>query len=172
MNLTRVLAAVILMAVVVGCCEDPYVDQNALMLDRATIEAARMEPIDQAIITQHTLYPYHFAEGKDTLMPLGCHDLQVLVDHYRDQGVAMNVQRGGASQELYDARVRTVAKFIADVGVPEGRIQITQGLPDGPGLAGYWVVKIMAKQEPGKDFQGGGGQPTINVNMSGPGGGL
>ena len=160
MNRTRVLAALTLTAVLAGCDhKDPYVNENARLMDQAMMDTVRMQPIDQAVIAQRTLYPYHFVAGNDTLEGIGRHDLRIIVDHYRDQGVPLNVNRGEASEQIYDARVRTVAKFIADCGVPDNRIQIVQGRPGGPGLPGAWVVKILSKMEPG----GGAQQPKTGV---------
>lgn len=150
MNWTRVLVALMLTAIVVGCDnKDPYVDENARLMDQVMVDVNRTQPIDQAVIVQHTLYPYHFFEGKDVLNDVGCRDLRLIADYYRESGVPLNVQRGGVSQELYDARVRSVAKFIADCGIADNRIQIVEGRPGGAGMASMWVVKIMSKQEPG-----------------------
>jgi hypothetical protein len=149
-----------LTAMLAGCGhKDPYVDQNTELVDQATVDAIRTQPIDQAIIVQHTLYPYQFVEGKDGLNDLGQHDLRVIADHFREHGGPLNVQRGSESQELYNARVCYVAKFIADCGVSDKRIRIAEGMPGGAGLPSYWVVKILAKQKPG---QGSGEiqQPT------------
>jgi hypothetical protein len=154
MNLIRVLTALMFVATLAGCChQDPYVDRDAQLIDEASMDATRLPPIDQAVIIQHTLYDYHFAPGKDALTEVGRHDLKVLADHFCRQGVSVNVVRGPVPQDLYEARLHTVSKCLVDSGIPAARVQLTQGMAGGPGFPGQWVVRIMAKQQPGAQEQ-------------------
>ncbi len=170
MNRIGVLTTVMLLASLAGCCcpNDYYVNRKAQAIDEASVDLIRRQPIEQAIIAQHTLYAYHFAEGKDVLNDLGRYDLKVLADHFCELGISVNVQRGSETMELYEARMRAVAKFLADAGVPANRVQIVQGLPGGPGLPSQWVVKILAKESPGTTVTPAAGTiaPLVGSGMS------
>jgi hypothetical protein len=102
--------------------------------------------LNNAIVSQHTLYPYHFVTGSALLNELGQRDLSVLTDHFLRAGGDLNVHRGSAAQPLYDERVKTVLERLAAAGVQSGAVAIKDGLPGGEGLASETVIKILKEK--------------------------
>jgi hypothetical protein len=98
--------------------------------------------IDNAIITQHTLYPYHFIPNSAALNELGDHDFTILVDHFRKNPGTLNVRRGrGDAQPLYDARVRLITDRMLQSGVNLG--PLADGQPGGDGLPSEHTLNIL-----------------------------
>lgn len=161
------LTALALLATLAGCKNKDDSMAEPQVVDVAMVEAIRLQPIEQAIIVQHTLYPYHFVEGKADLNELGRRDLRVLAEHYRDQFGPLNVQQGPAGEDLYEARIEQVIRALTDSGIAPERIQIAQDLPGGSGLPGTWVLQIMSAQRPGQEGGQGKTAPTINLRMEG-----
>ncbi len=98
--------------------------------------------IDNAILAQHTLYPYHFVSDAAVLNELGKRDLGVLAAHYKDYPGTLNVSRSDVPQPLYAARLAEVRKALMEAGVKEQRMTITDGLAGGDGMKSEQVVKI------------------------------
>lgn len=128
-------------------------------------EAIRNASLNNAIITQHTLYPYHFAGGSAELNDLGERDLHVLADHFMKAQAGMpgelNVRRGSASPSLYEARVKFVLECLTVHGVEGGMVAVKDGLPGGDGMASERVIVIlkekMEKQSPDSNTSSGSG---------------
>jgi hypothetical protein len=99
--------------------------------------------LNNAIVSQHTLYAYHFAAGSAELNELGVRDLDVLVAHFQNAAGDLNVRRGEAGQALYEARVRTVLEKLAAAGVPSRSVAVKDGLPGGEGISSERVVEIL-----------------------------
>lgn len=120
--------------------------------------------MNNAIIAQHTLYPYHFAAGSAELNELGVRDLDVLVAHFLNAAGDLNVRRGETPQALYEARVRTVLEKLAAAGVPSRSVAVKDGLPGGEGIASERVVEIL------KGKMSKGTWTTSGTSMTGTGG--
>jgi len=116
--------------------------------------------LNNAIVSQHTLYPYHFVAGAGELNDLGARDLNVLTDHFLKAGGDLNVRRGGASQAVYDARVKTVLEKLAAAGVQSGAVAVKDGLPGGEGLASESVIVIL-KEKMSKESMGSSSGTSI-----------
>jgi len=116
--------------------------------------------LNNAIVSQHTLYPYHFVAGSGELNDLGARDLNVLTDHFLKAGGDLNVRRGGAPQAVYDARVKTVLEKLAAAGVQSGAVAVKDGLPGGEGLASESVIVIL-KEKMSKESMGGAASSSI-----------
>lgn len=118
--------------------------------------------IQNAIIAQHTLYPYHFVTYSACLNELGEHDFCVLIDHYTKHPGPLNLRRGDATAELHEARLQFISDRLAKAGIEVGPIE--DGLPGGEGMLSEFVLMILERSYGGGDDQGGGGG-----NMSGVG---
>jgi len=117
-----------------------------------------------AIITQHTLYPYHFLNGSGELNELGARDLSVLTDHFLHAGGDLNVHRGTASQTVYEARVKTVLERLSAAGVSADAVAVKDGLPGGDGISSERVIVIL------KEKMSKGGSGTSNSSNATSGG--
>jgi hypothetical protein len=133
--------------------------------------------IRNAILAQHTLFPYHFEMDSEHLNELGKLDLAILAGHYLDRSGDLSVRRGDASKDLYDARVAKVQSLLEMAGVGADRIKITDSLAGGEGLSSENVVRILEEEREGgtRGRSGRSGQDRSGGmsgdNSSGGGGG-
>jgi hypothetical protein len=127
-----------------SCCNQ---QQTAAPEDDWLVRSANDDMIDNAVLSQHSLYSYHFVQNSTRLNELGAHDLGVLAAHFRTAPGALNIDRGDASEELYKARIKTVTDKLALAGVENARVTITDGLPGGDGMTSRRIVAISEKQE-------------------------
>ena len=99
--------------------------------------------IENAILREHTIYPYQFVENSVELNELGQRDLQILAAHYRQNPGNLNVRRGDLPQEFYRARVKTVIDTLVKADVDADRLRISDDLPGGDGMLSEWMVIIV-----------------------------
>ena len=102
-----------------------------------------------AIVRQRTLFPYHFAVNGAALNELGQHDLAVLAGHYKQNPGHINIRRGGATKQLYDARAATVMQILRKAGINTRRMKATDLPPSGDGLASEQVLVIVQGKQAG-----------------------
>jgi hypothetical protein len=102
--------------------------------------------LNNAIVSQHTLYPYHFVNGSAELNELGARDLCVLTDHFLKAGGDLNVHRGEAAQALYEGRVKTVLERLSSAGVKSDAVAVKDGLPGGDGISSERVIVILKEK--------------------------
>lgn len=121
--------------------------------------------IDNAILAQHTLYPYHFVSDAAVLNELGKRDLGVLAAHYKDYPGTLNVSRSDVPQPLYAARLAEVRKALMEAGVKEQRMTITDGLAGGDGMKSEQVVKILEREEKRESETGTASSSTTPIGQ-------
>jgi hypothetical protein len=112
-------------------------------VDVADINYLNDSAIDNAIIAQHTLYPYHFTPDAPSTNELGDHDLNVLIEHFKMHPGTLNVRRGDASAELYEARVDFVVERLKQAQVTLGPIE--DGPPGGSGAPSDRVLFLLKR---------------------------
>lgn len=155
-----------------GCQEQQPVVQPA-SIDNRLIHAALDSQIEAAIVVQHTLYPYHFANGTARLNELGLSDLAVLTRHAEDNS-SVNVRKGDAGDELYKARVQTVADAIAKADA-KGMSVAADQMPGGDGMSSDRAARLLeqAASPPtgGQAAPPSSGQPTPPSPNNGQGAG-
>jgi hypothetical protein len=124
-----------------------------------------------AIIAQHTLFPYHFEPDSEYLNDLGKLDLAVLAGHYLDRSGDLSVRRGGAPKGLHDARVEVVRGLLEKAGVAPDRIRITDALAGGEGFSSENVVRILEENREGRSRgpSSGSGQDRSGSRSGGSG---
>lgn len=171
MTYVKWTALVLLGSVVVGC-ESPApepedrIDTHAA--NRLMYEAIRDAAIKNAVIRQHTLYPYHFVQDSAQLNPLGLKELGVLISHCRENPGKFNVRRGGASDELYRSRLESVMLAMADAGVEMGNVRVSDGLPGGDGMPADQVLKVTrGRNSPSQPlyYENGGSSQGGGINL-------
>ncbi|MFC1761634.1 hypothetical protein ACFL6U_06080 [Planctomycetota bacterium] len=101
--------------------------------------------VENAIIAQHTLYPYHFEPDGAKLNELGLSDLKVLTRHFREHSGTLNIRRGETNHEIYEARLLYVIDKLRTAGIEKERVEILDGMPGGSGMASEQVVKVLEK---------------------------
>ena len=99
-----------------------------------------------AIIAQHTLYPYHFVNNSANLNELGQRDLDVLAAHFAENPGQLNIRAGGVDAGLYSSRIDTVRDRLAAGGIDMGCVSISDGMPGGDGMISERVLLILKKE--------------------------
>ncbi len=131
---------------VVGCEEEQAGNQTTKNLDVELVNTLNNIQVENAIITQHTLYPYHFGVDAGELNDLGQRDLMVLAGHFKDHPGILNIRRGETAAQLYDARVAHVLSQLKEAGVETSRMNVSDGMPGGSGMPAERVVTILQVQ--------------------------
>jgi len=119
--------------------EQTVAEQNS-EVDAWLVESMQDTQIENAIIRQHTVYPYHFVVNSAELNELGGRDLDVLARHYKEHPGQINIRRGDIGEDLWQARCKTIVKQLADSGVDMNLVSIDEGLAGGDGMTAPEVI--------------------------------
>jgi hypothetical protein len=152
-----VLMMSLICAVVFCGCQEEQVDTTTVdqsQVDRKIVDTYSDLAIQNAIIAQHTLYPYHFVNNSPNLNDLGQRDLSVLVQHFQDNPGQLILQQGGTESLLYQSRAQTVYESLLQGGIPDGKIQISDGMPGGNGIASNSIIEILETEKTSDMSQG------------------
>jgi hypothetical protein len=104
--------------------------------------------LESAIISQHTVYPYHFVKNGAELNELGKRDLAVLIRHFWiKQAGHLNIRKYNIPAELYEARVESVHKKLQEAGINMDQISISDDMPGGSGIASESILIILAEED-------------------------
>jgi hypothetical protein len=146
------LTALCLIAAHAGCQKaDPdfkpagTVNLSHRSMNEALVQTYSLRHQDDAIIRQHTIYPYHFINNSATLNAVGRREVYVLAHHFRSYPGPLNVNQGDALTPLYQARVKTVVDSMVAAGVPSDRVVVKDELPGGDGLPSDQVVIVLQR---------------------------
>ena len=145
MKLSGVVAICLACGLMGGCQEDARTaaDQR---FDKELVRTLNNVGVENAILAQHTLYPYHFVLNGEQLNSLGQRDFAVLARHYTEHPGLLNVRQGETiSPELYQARVAYVTSRLQEAGIEPQRVRISDGEPGGPGLPAEHVVTVLQR---------------------------
>ena len=132
----------------VGCQEQqagPTVDES--QVNRKIVDTYSDLMIQNAVIAQHTLYPYHFVNNSALLNNLGERDLAVLIQHFQENPGQIAVQQGKTDKLLYQSRAQTVYEKLLAGGVPDSKIKIVSEMPGGDGIQSNAVIEILATEK-------------------------
>ncbi|MBA7588160.1 hypothetical protein ES708_30210 [subsurface metagenome] len=133
---------------VCGCfetVEEKELDKS--LINAELVNALNDTAMRNAIISQHTVFPYHFLKNSDKLNELGERDLAVLAGHFKDNPGQLNVCRNNTTENLYQARVDFVLNRLQETGVAVDRISVSDGMPGGPGMPSERVLSIMESKD-------------------------
>jgi len=142
--MNRIVAgvAVWLLVAQVGCGPEQTSRPD---VDEAFVTAYGNVAIENAVIRQHTMFPYHFVPDSPKLNSLGRRDLGVLAQHFVDNPGRLNVRQGRTPDELYQSRVDTVRQHLRDAGVRVDDVTMGDDLAGGDGLTSTEVVLILSE---------------------------
>ncbi len=149
----RILICILgLTLAVSGCAEEPLQESSDTHeLNSWLVRTVNDTSVQNAIIRQHTLFPYHFIDYGKNLNDLGNHDLAVLVKHYQENPGPLNIRQGRTPRELYEARVESVMQIMTEAGLDIDRVSIGDGPAGGDGMDGEQVLVIMQRQNESSD---------------------
>jgi hypothetical protein len=163
MKLADVAVMCVVCTLMMGCERRESKQEASRKLDTELVNVLNNIGLENAIIAQHTLYPYHFVPDGETLNTLGDRDLAVLAKHFQKHPGTLNIRRGDVPDELYDARVTHAVEMLKQYGVKIDRVSISDSLPGGTGMPSERVVMIL-DESIGKDSArrrtGGNGRIT------------
>ena len=158
MKCKKTMIVVCLFSIIIGVgCQKEQVDTNTLdtsQVNRKVVDTYFDLAIQNAIVAQHTLYPYHFVNNGAQLNDLGQRDLSVLIEHFQDNPGQLTLQQGGTESLLYQSRAQTVYETMLAGGIPDGKIRITDGMPGGEGMASNSIIEILETESTTETSQG------------------
>ena len=141
---TLFLGALALLAV--GCQSPISAPDDERALNQSLVRLSHTLSVEQGVIAQKTLFPYHFVDGTASLTAIGERDLDILATHFQDRSGQMSVRRGTAANTLYQGRVATVQQWLRDAGVDA---TISDDLPGGEGAPSDQVILALEPPEEG-----------------------
>jgi len=145
MRFGRTLGICVACCLVAGC-EEYSQKETRKDLDIELIKAINNIGLENAIVVQHTLYPYHFVANGDGLNDLGRRDFGVLASHYKEHPGPLTIRQGDAPAELYERRVAHVSQRLQQAGVEVSRVGLSDGMPGGTGMPSGRVVLIIREE--------------------------
>jgi len=156
MRLCCAMAICLGFGLLAGCNEQQAANQKDGNLDVELVKTLNNIGVENAIITQHTLYPYHFGVNAGELNELGRRDLNVLARHFAQNPGLLNIQRGDAVEDLYQKRIAHVVSGLQAAGVEMSRMSVSEGMPGGSGMLSEGVVTILQREPEGRITAGSG----------------
>jgi hypothetical protein len=147
MRLCWTIAVCVLCGMLLGCEQSVSESSSDKNIDTELVKTLNNVGVENAIITQHTIYPYHFVTDSEQLNDLGRRDLAVLARHFAENAGTLNVRRGKTPAALYEARVAQVTESLKQAGVDMARLSVSDEMPGGTGMSSERVVTIL-KQAP------------------------
>ncbi len=161
------------MSLIGGCKATEKQDDPAEAEVRVNAAIVQMHFDEQArggAITGRTIYPYHFIPDQTRLTPLGDDHVRTLalaLAELDGKPVRVNVRRGDASTELYDARVAALKERFAQAGVEPEQVAFVDGLGGGKGMSSKSIADAeRATASSGRRTRGG---TTSAGGPAGPG---
>lgn len=143
------VVGIVLCCIMVFGCQETVKEQepDKTMINEKLVSSFNDKAIQNAIISQHTIYSYHFVNNSDKLNELGMRDLAVLADHYKNNPGQLSVCKDNVPDSLYQARVDFVLNQLKESGIDIGRISVSDGMPGGQGMPSEKVLDIIANKE-------------------------
>jgi len=128
---------------VIGCEENVEKSPDKQQVNTWLVNSYNNTAIENAIISQHTVFPYHFVNNASQLNELGKRDVAILAGHFMKYAGDLNIRRHNTPADLYEARVNAVVERLQEAGVDIERINIADGMPGGSGMASEKVLIIL-----------------------------
>jgi hypothetical protein len=145
MRLYYAVAVCLAWGLVTGCNEPQAAKQTDGNLDVELVKTLNNIGVENAIINQRTLFPYHFVTGSEKLNDLGQRELAVLARHFAEYPGTLSVRRGPVTGDLYRIRLTSVMNGLKDAGVDMARMQLSDSMPGGTGMPCEQVVVILER---------------------------
>ena len=149
MKLSMMIMTVLFCILTVGCQEDMKESPNNHLINSRLVNSYNDIAIQNAIVSQHTLFPYHFVKNGAELNELGQRDLAALTSHFIKHPGHLNIRRHNTTADLYEARVNMVHERLQEAGIDMERISISDDMPGGSGIASERVLIILEQPSVG-----------------------
>ena|SRR4030042_4146935 len=145
MKLSMMIMTVLFCILIVGCQENMQKNSNNQQINSQLVKSYNDIAIQNAIVSQHTLFPYHFVTNGAELNELGQRDIAALTSCFIKYPGQLNIRRQNTPADLYEARVNSVRKRLGEAGIDMGRISISDDMPGGSGIASERILVILEK---------------------------
>jgi len=169
-NTSTITTAVLFCILTLGCEQNAEQGPDQHIVNSRLINSYNDTAIENAIVSQHTLFPYHFIQNGAELNELGQRDIAVLAGHFMKHPGSLNIRRHDTAAELYEARVNTVRERLRQAGINVERMSISDGMPGGSGMASEKVLTILEDKAQGAKALGtssGTSSGTATTSTSG-----
>jgi len=143
MRPTTIMLALVVAALAAGCVawDEEAAEMRA---DNVARRASYMEEAEiNSILRERTVYPYYFYQRTHHLTGLGKRNLSILGAYYSNYPGPLNIRRGGASEDLYEARVAAVRDHFREWNIEIEEIPIEDGFPGGEGMPSERVYEML-----------------------------
>jgi hypothetical protein len=158
MRLYYAVAVCLAFGLVTGCNEQQAAKQKDGNLDVGLVKTLNNIGVENAIVNQHTLFPYHFVTDSEKLNDLGHRELAVLARHFAEYPGTLSVRRGPVTEDLYRTRLMSVMSGLKDAGVDMARMQLSDSMPGGTGMPSEQVVVILERAATDSTASAGSGK--------------
>jgi len=142
-TITSICLALFLLA---GCQENEQESSDNYAMNSGLIASYYDIAVNNAIVSQHTLYPYHFITNGKELNELGNNDLMVLIKHFMENPGKLNIRQGNVSTEIYKARINFVFTKMIDAGIGKDKVSVSDDMPGGSGMSSEKVLTILKNE--------------------------
>ena len=149
MKLSTTIMMVFFCILMVGCNDGTQTTQDMHRINTELINTYNDMEIQNAIVAQHTLFPYHFVKNGAELNELGERDLDILAKRFVEHTGQLNIRRGNTPVDLYTARTNVVIDRLQKAGVDTERMSISDGMPGGSGMASERIPTILESANDG-----------------------
>ena len=149
MKLNMTIKVILLCCLTIGCQEEMEKKPNNHLINSQLIRSYNDIAIQNAIVSQHTLFPYHFITNGAELNELGQRDLAALTSHFIKYPGQLNIRRGKITADLYEARINMVYERLLEAGIDKKRISISDAMPGGSGITSERMLIILSQKSRG-----------------------
>jgi len=143
MKRSMIIMTVLLFVLMNGCQENMHKNSNNHMINSQLVKSYDDIAIQNAIVSQHTLFSYHFVTNGAELNELGQRDLAALTSHFIRYPGHLNIRCGDISADLYEARINMVRERLLEAGIDMDRISISDDMPGGSGITSERMLIIL-----------------------------
>ena len=153
MKLSMITMTVLFCILIVGCQKNMDEGPNKHLINSQLVNSYNDIAMQNAIVTQHTLFPYHFVTNGAELIELGRRDLAALTSHFMNHAGHLNIRRQNTPADVYEARVNLVHARLQEAGIDMKRMSISDDIPGGTGITSERILVIL--EQPSKGASSG-----------------
>ncbi len=124
-------------------CSEMEQNQNRSLINGGLINTYKDTSVQNAIISQHTLYPYHFVNNGAELNELGLRDIGVLSAHFAKNPGQLNIRHDSVSTNLYVDRINFVLDKLKEAGIDTEKVDIADSMPGGSGITSDAIIVVL-----------------------------
>jgi hypothetical protein len=149
MKLSKMIMTVLFCILIVGCQEKMEEGPESHLINSQLLKSFNDIAMQNAIVSQHTLFPYHFVTNGAELNELGQRDIAALTSHFIKYPGKLNIRRHNTNADIYEARVNLVHERLQEAGIDMERIRISDDMPGGSGITSERILIILERASEG-----------------------